>query len=304
MAPPCRRSDQNAIEFHIPVVELGRSLLSRISLRDWRPCFALLAEVNEPITKIGRELTLDLTCGLHDFTSSVEVAALRHPAAHTSDDTCVGFLDGPGQQLRRNRHVQSCSKEREAIYDRTHLRVRLRSDSENFLPRKERLPVPEKFRLNLVRAEVDQMTLPLPTDRAMLALHGIKQAPALEVDLLRRDRLERGAWSDRGWNINKPLARAFLQAPANELRQRFLAGGKHEQGGMCRLPQTTGGGRARAFGAACELIDDLLRQAPIGKRDLVEGQSQIGPGEGKGVKAGLRTGPGDAEGIVSRLKRP
>ena len=148
------------------------------------------------------------------------------------------------------------------------------------------------------------MALPVPTDRAMLALHRIKQALALDVDLLARDRLERAARLDLGGNIDEPLARPLLQALANEFRQRFLAGGEHEHGGVRRLPQMPGGGRARAFGAARELIDDLLRRAPIGERDLVERQSQVGPGEGKGVKAGLGTGPRHAEGIIGRLKRP
>src|SRR5262249_23702467 len=194
--------------------------------------------------------------------------------------------------------------EREAVYDRAHLRVRLRGNGNSLQQRKERLPVRMKFGLDLVRTDVDEMPLPVPTDRAMLALHGIKQALTLEVDLLARDRLERTARLHLGRNIDEPLARPLLQALANEFRQRFLAGGEHEHGGMCRLPQTAGGGRARAFGAARELIDDLLRRAPIGERDLVERQSQVSPGEGKGVKAGLRTGPGDAESIVGRLKRP
>ena len=44
------------------------------------------------------------------------------------------------------------------------------------------------------------------------------------------------------------------------------------------------------LGTACKLVDDLLRRASIGERDLIERQSQVGPGEGKGVKAGLGTG--------------
>src|SRR6516225_7204699 len=64
------------------------------------------------------------------------------------------------------------------------------------------------------------------------------------------------------------------------------------------------GGCARTFGAACQFVDDLLRRAPIGERDLVKRQPQVGPGEGKGVKAGLRTRPCDPESIIGRLMRP
>src|SRR6516164_5937812 len=149
--------------------------------------------------------------------------------------------------------------EREAVYDRAHLRMRLRGNGEDLRQREERLPVLIKFGLDLVRADVDEMPLPVPTDRAMLALHGIKQALTLDVDLLARDRLERTARLHLGRNIHEPLARPLLQALADEFRQRFLAGGEHKHRGMCRLPQTAGGGRARAFGTACKLIDDLLR---------------------------------------------
>src|SRR6185295_13857601 len=194
--------------------------------------------------------------------------------------------------------------EREAVYDRAHLRMRLRGDGANLRQREERLPVLIKFGLDLVRADVDEMPLPVPTNRAMLALHGIKQALTLDVDLLARDRLERAARLDLGRNIDESLARSLLQAPANEFRQRFLAGGEHEHEGVRRLPQMPGGGCARALGTACKLIDDLLRRASIGERDLIERQSQVGPGEGKSVKAGLGTGPRHAEGIVGRLKRP
>src|SRR5262249_10587457 len=69
----CIRPDQNAVGLlDVPIVKLGRSLLNRISLRDWCPCLALLAEVNEPRTKIGRELTLDLARSPHNFASGVE----------------------------------------------------------------------------------------------------------------------------------------------------------------------------------------------------------------------------------------
>ena len=111
------------------------------------------------------------------------------------------------------------------------------------------------------------------------------------MDLLARDRLERAARLNFGRNIDEPLPRAFLQPLANEFRRRFLASGEHENGSVRGLPQMPGGGCARTLGAACELIDDLLRRVPIGERDLVERQSQVGPGEGKGVKAGFGTGP-------------
>src|SRR5262249_48098584 len=164
--------------------------------------------------------------------------------------------------------------------------MRLRGDGNNLQQREERLPVRMELGRDLVRADVNEMPLPVPTNCAMVTLHGIKQALTLDVDLLARDRLERTARLDLGRNIDEPLARPLLQAPANEFRQRFLAGGEHEHEGVRRLPQTPGGGCARTLVAACELIDDLLRRAPIGDRDLVERQSQIGPGEGKGVKAG------------------
>src|SRR5215468_11252178 len=49
------------------------------------------------ILKAGRELPLDLACGPHYFARRIDVAALRHPAAHAGDDAHVGFLDGPRQ---------------------------------------------------------------------------------------------------------------------------------------------------------------------------------------------------------------
>src|SRR5262245_17389506 len=162
--------------------------------------------------------------------------------------------------------------EREAVYDRAHLRMRLRGDGNNLRQREERLPMLMEFPFKLVRADVDEMPLPVPTDRAMLALHGIKQALTLDVDLLARDRLERAARPDLGRNIDEPLARPLLQALANEFRQRFLTGGEHEHGGVRHIPQTAGGGRARAFGATRELVNDLFRRAPIGERDLVQRQ--------------------------------
>src|SRR6516164_3956700 len=146
--------------------------------------------------------------------------------------------------------------EREAVYDRAHLRMRLRGDGNNLRQREERLPVLMKFGLDLVRADVDEMPLTVPTDRAMLALHGIKLALTLDVDLLARDRLERTARLHLGRNSHEPLARPLLQALADEFRQRFLAGGEHKHEGVRRLPQTPGGGCARTLGAACELIDD------------------------------------------------
>src|SRR5262245_6817226 len=137
--------------------------------------------------------------------------------------------------------------------------MRLRGDGENLWQCEERLPVLLKFGLDLVRADVDEMPLPVPTDRAMLALHGIEQALTLDVDLLPGDRLECTARLDLGRNIDEPLARPLLQASANEFRQRFLAGGEHEHEGVRRLPQMPGGGCARTLGAACGLVDDLLR---------------------------------------------
>ena len=92
------------------------------------------------------------------------------------------------------------------------------------------------------------------------------------MDLLARDRLERAARLDLGRNIDEPLARPLLQIFPDKLRERFLAGGQHEDGGVRRLPQAPGGGGARAFGAARDLIDDLLGRAWIGERDLIERQ--------------------------------
>ena len=63
--------------------------------------------------------------------------------------------------------------------------MRLRGDGNN-LRQRENASRCMKFGLDLVRADVDEMALPVPTDRAMLALHGIKQALALDVDLLAR----------------------------------------------------------------------------------------------------------------------
>src|SRR5262245_13009894 len=106
--------------------------------------------------------------------------------------------------------------DREAVHNRAHLRMRLRRDGEDLWQREERLPVLMEFGLDLVRADVDEMPLPVPTDRAMLALHGFEQALARDVDLLARDRLEPAARLDLGRNIDEPLARPLLQAFANE----------------------------------------------------------------------------------------
>src|SRR3954466_2033528 len=102
----------------------------------------------------------------------------------------------------------------ERIFHRAPLRMPLRGDGEDLRQREERLPVLIKFGLDLVRADVDEMPLPGPTDRAMVALHGTKQALTLDVGLLARDRLERTARLDLGRNIAEPLARPLLQALA------------------------------------------------------------------------------------------
>src|SRR6516165_10597287 len=180
----------------------------------------------------------------------------------------------------------------------------LLGDANDLRQREERLSVFFKFRFDRLRADVDEMALPVPTDRAMLALHGVKQALALDMDLPARDRLERATRLYLSRHIDKTLAGPLLQALADELCLRFLAGGEHEQGGVCRLPQMPGGGRARAFDAARELINDLLRRAPIGESDLVEREPYIGAGDGKGIEASLGAGPCYAEGAVGCLKRP
>ena len=92
-------------------------------------------------------------------------------------------------------------------------------------------------------------------------------------------------------NIDEPLARTLLQTLADELRERFLAGGQHEHGGVRRLPQMPGGGGARAFGAARDFVDHLLSRARISERDLVERQPQVSAGKGERVEAGLGAAP-------------
>src|SRR6516165_7960718 len=145
----------------------------------------------------------------------------------------------------------------------------LLGDANDLRQREERLSVFFKFRFDRLRADVDEMVLPVPTNRAMLALHGVKQALALEVDLPARDRLERAARLYLSRHVDEPLARPFLQARADELLQRFLAGGEPEQGGVCRLPHLAARGCARTFRAACELVHNLLRLAPIAESDLI-----------------------------------
>src|SRR6516162_4859591 len=161
-----------------------------------------------------------------------------------------------------------------------------------------------EFRFDLVWAEVDQMPLPVPTNRAVLASHGAKQDLAHVVDLPVWDRLERATWLDLGRDIDEPFARSFLQICTDECRQRFLASRKHEQSGMRRLPQAAGRGRTRAFGAAGNLVDNRLRRARIGERNFVERQSQVGPGDGKSVKARFGTGPRRTETVIGSFVRP
>src|SRR5262249_9985902 len=271
------RTDQDAVGLDVPVKKLGRTLPELVSLADRHPFTAASANVDEAIAKTGHKLALNLARGPYDFASSVEIAALRHPAAHAGDNAHTAFPGGQGRQPRRDRHAQGCGMERKAVDDCAHLRMRLRGDSNNLWQREERLPVLMKFGLDLVRADVDEMPLPVPTDRAMLALHGIKQTLTLDVDLLARDRLERTARLHLGRNIDEPLARPLLQALANEFRQRFLSGREHENGGVRRLSQMPGRGGARALCAAGNLVNDRLRRARIGERNFVERQSQIGP---------------------------
>src|SRR5262245_60926771 len=122
--------------------------------------------------------------------------------------------------------------ERETVYDRTYLRMRLRNDSEDLRQREERIPVRMKFGDDSVRADVNKMPLPVSTDCSMLALHRIKQALALDMHLPAWDSLERSAWPHLGRNIDAALARSLLQTLANEFLQRFFAGREHENGGV------------------------------------------------------------------------
>src|SRR5271169_1730529 len=142
--------------------------------------------------------------------------------------------------------------------------MRLRSDGNNLRQRQKRLTVPIKLSLDLVRTDLDQMALPHKTDRAMVALHRIKQTFAFYVNLLARDCLEGGAGPDLGGHVDEAFACPFLQAPANKLDQRLLAGRKDHQGGMCRFAQMPGGSSAWTLSAGCDLVDDLLRRARIG----------------------------------------
>src|SRR5262245_29116741 len=135
--------------------------------------------------------------------------------------------------------------EREAVYNGAYLGVCLLGDRDNFLQREECLPMLLKLRLDPVRAENDEIALPIATNGAMLALHRVEKALAFVMNPNARNRLERTAWLNLGRNVNEPLARPLLQAPADEFPQRFLAGGEHEHVGVRRLPQLPGRSCAR-----------------------------------------------------------
>ncbi len=96
---PSLGPNQNVVRFDKSIEVLGSFRLGLVSLRGWDQFVAgfALVDIDEPIPKAGRELPLDLACGLHYFARRIDVAALRHPAAHAGDDAHVGFLDSPGQ---------------------------------------------------------------------------------------------------------------------------------------------------------------------------------------------------------------
>ena len=87
------------VRFDKSIEVLGSFRLGLVGLRgrdQFVAGFALI-DMDEPIPKAGRELPLDLACGPHYFARRIDVAALRHPAAHAGDDAHAGVLDGPGQ---------------------------------------------------------------------------------------------------------------------------------------------------------------------------------------------------------------
>jgi hypothetical protein len=91
--------DQNVVRFDKSIEVLGSFRLGLVGLRG-RDQFVAglpLVDMDELVPKAGCELPFDLACGPQYFTGDIDVAALRHPAAHASDDARVGFVDGPGQ---------------------------------------------------------------------------------------------------------------------------------------------------------------------------------------------------------------
>ena len=85
------------VRLHVAVEAFGRLLLEFIGLGEGLPSPAGFVDVDEILAETGHKLALNLACGPHDFARRIDVAPLRHPAAHASDDARVGFLDGPGQ---------------------------------------------------------------------------------------------------------------------------------------------------------------------------------------------------------------
>src|SRR5262249_31108294 len=137
VAAPHLSTDQDAVGLDVPVKKLGCTLPKLVSLADRHPFTAASANMDEAIAETGYELVLNLARGPHDFAGSVEIAALRHPAAHAGDDAHIGILDGPGQQACRYRHAQGCGLERKAVDDRAHLRMRLLIDGMDLSQRQE-----------------------------------------------------------------------------------------------------------------------------------------------------------------------
>ena len=88
------------VRFDKSIEVLGSFRLGLVGLRGRDQFVAALALVymDELIPKAGRELPLHLAGGPHYFARRIDVAPLRQPAAHASDDARVGFLDGVGGQ--------------------------------------------------------------------------------------------------------------------------------------------------------------------------------------------------------------
>src|SRR4051812_20595805 len=84
--------DQNVVRFDKSIEVLGSLRLDLVGLRGRDQFVAGLAfaDVDELTPKAGRELPLALACGPHSFARRIDVAPLRHPAAHAGGDARVG----------------------------------------------------------------------------------------------------------------------------------------------------------------------------------------------------------------------
>jgi hypothetical protein len=225
--PPNFGPHQDMIGLGVPIEQFGRLLLDHIGLGRWGPSFGGLVNADEMIQP-GNKIGFDPAADAHDLTGSVDVAPLRHPAAHARDDAGISFCNAPRQQTCLDRHAQSGGIKSKAIHHGAHLRMCLLDHGDDFGQRQKMLTMLIEDCFNSSRADLDKMLLPRETDRAVLTLHYIKETFAFNVDLIACNRLERAVRLNLSRYVNQTFARTLLQARANKLRQRFFTGAEYQ----------------------------------------------------------------------------